>query len=112
MTTETDATIMQLLKDIAERLSALEARTAALANADFGFLQAAALRTIADAKEAREFQRRTDIKLEVIYGSMATGPEIKKLREEASRSIDHETELDLRISAIETRLGIKNPLLT
>ena len=41
---------------------------------------------------------------------MATSSEIGKLRDEVAQSIDRENELDLRISAIENRLDIKNPL--
>jgi hypothetical protein len=52
----------------------------------------------------------TEIELNEIYGSMATSLAITKLRDEVAQSIDRENDLDLRISAIESRLGIKNPL--
>ncbi len=77
---------------------------------DLHFLQAAAQKQVAEAREAAEFRRYVEIKLDEIYGSMATSSEIKKLRQEVAKSLDRETELDLRISAIEMRLGIKNPL--
>ena len=77
---------------------------------DLNFLQAVAQRQLGEAREAREFRRYVEIKLDEIYGSMATSSEITKLRQEVANSIDREDELDLRISAIEIRLGIKNPL--
>jgi outer membrane murein-binding lipoprotein Lpp len=77
---------------------------------DLNFLQAVAQRQLSEAREAREFRRHVEIKLDEIYGSMATSSEITKLRQEVANSIDREDELDLRISAIEIRLGIKNPL--
>jgi hypothetical protein len=77
---------------------------------DLHFLQAAAQQHLNEAKEAREHRRDIEIKLDEIYGSMATSSEIKKLRKEVADSIDREKELDLRISAIEMRLGVKNPL--
>jgi regulator of replication initiation timing len=80
------------------------------AGPDMHFLQAAAQRQISEAREAREHRRYIEIKLNEIYGSMATSAEIGKLREEVAQSIDRENELDLRVSAIEYRLGIKNPL--
>lgn len=51
-----------------------------------------------------------EIKLDEIYGSMATSSEIGKLRQEVAKAIDDEKALDLRISAIEMRLGVRNPL--
>src|SRR5882672_8276971 len=77
---------------------------------DLNFLQAVAQRQLSEAREAREFRRYVEIKLDEIYGSMATSSEIAKLRQEVANSIDREDGLDLRISAIEIRLGIKNPL--
>ena len=77
---------------------------------DLHFLQAAAQRAQRENTEAREHRRYIEIKLGEIYGSMATSSEITKLREEVSSSIAREDALDLRISAIELRLGIRNPL--
>jgi hypothetical protein len=106
------APLREALPLILARMASLESYVVGLQNVDFGFLQAAARRAIDDRKEAREFQRRVDIKLDEIYTSMATSPEIKKLREEVSESLTQQSDLDLRISAIESRLGIKNPLAT
>ena len=77
---------------------------------DLHFLQAAAQQQIRDANEARERSRYVEIKLGEIYGAMATSSEIEKLRKEVGESLDHERLLDLRVSAIESRLGIRNPL--
>jgi len=77
---------------------------------DLHFLQAAAQQQIRDANEARERSRYVEIKLGEIYGSMATSSEIEKLRKEVGESLDHARLLDLRVSAIESRLGIRNPL--
>ena len=77
---------------------------------DLHFLQAAAQQQIRDANEARKRSRYVEIKLGEIYGSMATNSEIEKLRKEVGESLDHERLLDLRVSAIESRLGIRNPL--
>ena len=77
---------------------------------DLHFLQAAAQQQIRDANEARERSRYVEIKLGEIYGSMATSSEIEKLRKEVGESLDHERLPDLRVPAIESRLGIRNPL--
>jgi chromosome segregation ATPase len=77
---------------------------------DLHFLQAMAQQQIREADEAREARRYMEIKLDEIYSSMATSSEIKRLRDEVSESLNRERLLDLRISAIEMRLGIKNPL--
>ncbi len=77
---------------------------------DLHFLQAMAQQQIREADEAREARRYMEIKLYEIYSSMATSSEIKRLRDEVSASLNRERLLDLRISAIEMRLGIKNPL--
>ena len=78
---------------------------------DLHFLQAAAQRQIGEAREARDHRRHIEIKLDEIYGSMATSSEIAKLRDEVAKSIDREDALDLRVATIESRLGIKNPLV-
>ena len=77
---------------------------------DLHFLQPAAQQQIRDANEARERSRYVEIKLGEIYGSMATSSEIEKLRKEVGECLDHERLPDLRVSAIESRLGIRNPL--
>jgi hypothetical protein len=77
---------------------------------DLHFLQAMAQQQIREAAETREARRYIEIKLDEIYSSMATSSEIKRLRDEVSTSLDRERLLDLRISAIEMRLGIRNPL--
>lgn len=79
---------------------------------DLHFLQAAVQQQLGEAREARDHRRDVEIKLNEIYGSMATSSEIGKLRDEVAESIDHEKALDLRVAAIESRLGIKNPLAT
>ncbi|MGA2129558.1 MAG: hypothetical protein ABSG76_25790, partial [Xanthobacteraceae bacterium] len=65
----------------------MRAQVSTMANVDFGFLQAAAQRQLQDARAAREFQSRVDIKLDEIFGSMATAPEIRKPREEVAESV-------------------------
>jgi hypothetical protein len=76
------ATFERPLASVDDRLTALEATVGAvkaelvpmraqvngLANVDFGFLQAAAQRQLQDARAAREFQSRVDIKLDEIFG--------------------------------------------
>jgi geranylgeranyl pyrophosphate synthase len=79
---------------------------------DLNFLQAAAQQQMNEARQAREFRRHVEIKLDEIYGSMATSSEINKLREEVAESTERERALDLRVATIENRLGIKNPLST
>jgi len=75
------------------RIAALEGRTASLESKinawpDLHFLQAAAQRQIGEAREARDHRRNVEIKLDEIYGSMATSSEIGKLRDEVARSIN------------------------
>jgi hypothetical protein len=104
--------------DLAEKgvvLTALRTDVAAIADEihswpDLHFLQAAAVQQFRDASEAREQRRYIEIRLDEIYSSMATGPEITGLRSDVTTSIDRQRELDLRISTIESHLGIGNPL--
>jgi len=105
------------LQGIEARIAALDTKIGSLEDTisswpDLNFLQASVQQLLSEAKDAREFRRRTDIKLDEIYGSMATDAEITKLREEVSLAVEHERQLDLRLSAIENRLRIKNPFLT
>jgi len=78
---------------------------------DMHFLHAAAQRQIAEARDAREYRQRTEIKLDEIYTSMATSSEIARLREDVSASLSREDDLDLRITTLESRLGVRNPLV-
>jgi hypothetical protein len=102
------AILQDALAPIESRLAAIEANIASWP--DLHFLQAAAQQQQREASEARDSRRNVEIKLDEIYGSMATSSEITRLRTEVATSIEHERELDLRISAIESRLGVRNPL--
>ena len=108
MADESNETILTTLRALAGDVEAMKGKIDAWP--DLNFLQAVAQRQLSEAREAREFRRYVEIKLDEIYGSMATSSEIAKLRQEVANSIDREDGLDLRISAIEIRLGIKNPL--
>ncbi len=103
-----DDAVLEALQAIRADLDALKTKIDAWP--DLHFLQAAAQQQQREAGEAREFRRYVEIKLDEIYGSMATSSEITRLRTEVATSIDHERALDLRVSAIELRLGIRNPL--
>ena len=100
--------ILEAIEGLKGMVEALERKINAWP--DLHFLQAAAQRQIGEARDARDHRRLVEIKLDEIYGSMATSSEIGKLREEVARSIDREEALDLRVATIESRLGIKNPL--
>jgi hypothetical protein len=105
------------LADVQTDIRALRADVGALEGKisgwpDLHFLQAAVQQQLGEAREARDHRRDVEIKLNEIYGSMATSSEISKLRDEVAESIDHEKAPDLRVAAIESRLGIKNPLAT
>ena len=102
-----DAT-MEILRTIQADLADLKSKFAALP--DLHFLQAAAVRQLREATEARDFRRSAEIKLNEIYGSMATSSEIDKLRTEVAQTLDRERELDLRVATIESHLGLSNPL--
>jgi hypothetical protein len=105
------------LPAIETRLAAFDERTAAVERKieswpDVHFLQAAALRQIEETRALRDSQRHIETKLDEIYGSMVTSPEITRLREEVVASRNRDQELDLRIATIEGHLGLKNPLAT
>lgn len=100
--------ILNAIEGLTSRIAALENKINAWP--DIHFLQAAAQQQIGEAREARDHRRDVEIKLNEIYGSMATSSEISKLRDEVAKSIDDEKALSLRIATIESRLGIKNPL--
>jgi hypothetical protein len=93
------------LADMQTDIRALRADVAAFegkirAWPDLHFLQAAVQQQLGEAREARDHRRDVAIKLNEIYGSMATSSEIGKLRDEVAESIDHEKALDLRVAAI------------
>jgi len=100
--------IQSQLADLTSKVADLDRKFDALP--DLHFLQAAAVRQIREATEARDYRRRTEMQLDEIYKSMATSPEIEKLRHEVAESLEHERNLDLRIATIEGHLGISNPL--
>jgi hypothetical protein len=111
---DTDAARLELVENgvmLVGLRSDVEAITDAIGNwPDLHFLHAAALQQFRDAGEAREQRRYMEIRLDEVYNAMVTGPEITGLRSDVSTSIDRERELDLRISTVESHLGIGNPL--
>jgi uncharacterized coiled-coil protein SlyX len=92
---------------IETRLATIETRLTALS-----FLDAAARRQMTDVRTFQADVRDMKTKLDEIYGSMATSPKISRLREEVATNLEREQELDIRITTIETHLGLKNPLAT
>ena len=98
------------VKNLDERLASLDARTAGLENLDLHFLQSTVRRLLDEQRDTSDALRQIEIKMDEIYSSMATSPEIKRLREAVSDSVTRERELDIRLSTIESRLGLKNPL--
>jgi hypothetical protein len=108
--TETEQRILEAIENLKSSMQAIERRLDSWP--DLNFLQAASEQQLEEGKYARDFRRRVEIKLDEIYGSMATSSEIGKLREEVAESTERERTLDLRVRTIENRLGIKKPLLT
>jgi hypothetical protein len=101
--------ILEAIKGLKGAIAALEGKINAWP--DLHFLQAAAQRQVSEAREGRDHRQRVEIKLDEIYTSMATSSEIAKLREDVNKSLNREDALDLRMATIESRLGIKNPLV-
>jgi chromosome segregation ATPase len=98
------------IKKLDERLESLDVRTAGLENLDLHFLQSTVRRLLDEARDTGDALRQIEVKMDEVYSSMATSPEIKRLREAVSDSATRERELDIRLSTIESRLGLKNPL--
>jgi hypothetical protein len=78
---------------------------------DLHFLGVAVRQLLSDARVARENERYIKARLDAIYMAMATSPEIKRLRDDVTKSLNHEDDLDIRVTTIESHLGLKNPLM-
>jgi hypothetical protein len=76
---------------------------------NLNFLQASAEQQKTETIAMREFRRYTEIKLNEIHGAMPTSGEITRLRDEVADITERERDLQLRVTAIELRLGLKRP---
>ena len=72
----------QRFETVAQRLSAIESSTSALTNVDLSFLQVAARTQQRAWTETNATLRQVETKLDELYGHMATGPEIARLRDD------------------------------
>jgi len=105
----TDETVLEILRAVQADLSFIKADLAEKGDMLI-FLQTAAVQQFHDEGGTREERQHFEILLSQIYHGMATGPEIAELRSDVSASRRDQRELDLRLSVIETHLGIRNPL--
>jgi chromosome segregation ATPase len=102
------------------RLGSLESRATSVEDAvadlasrikswpDMHYLAAAAKAQLGHSREIKTDVADLKMKMEEIYRSMATSSEIQVLREEVSRFRDQSVEIDVRLGAIEARLGIES----
>jgi hypothetical protein len=91
-------------------VAVLEARTAGLENGDFCFLQASVRRLLNEVRDARDALRQVEVRMDKLHGSTASISEIKRLRDAVSDGDVRERLLDIRMSTIESRLGLNNPM--
>jgi len=102
------------------RLGSLESRSTSVEEAvaelsveikswpDMHYLAAAAKSQLVHSRDIKTDVADLKVKMEEIYRSMATSPEIQGLREEGSRFRDQGLDIDVRLGTVEGRLGIEN----
>ena len=105
----TDETVLEILRAVQADLSFIKADLAEKEGMLI-FLQTAAVQQFHDETGTREERQHFEILLSKIYHTMVTDPEIVELRSDVTARRRDQRELDLRLSVIETHLGIRNPL--
>jgi len=102
------------------RLGSLESRSTAVEEAvaglsieiktwpDMHYLASAAKAQLAHSRDFKADVSDLKVKVEEIFRSMATSPEIQGLRDEVSRFRDQSVDIDVRVGAVEGRLGIES----
>jgi chromosome segregation ATPase len=102
------------------RLGSLESRSTAVEEAvaglsieiktwpDMHYLASAAKAQLAHSRDFRADVSDLKVKVEEIFRSMATSPEIQGLRDEVSRFRDQSVDIDVRLGTVEGRLGIES----
>jgi predicted nucleic acid-binding Zn-ribbon protein len=75
---------------------------------DMHFLGAAAKLQMTHTREIKTEVADIGVRVKEIFQAMATDPEIKSLREEVSRFRDRSLTIEVRLGALEGRLGVKH----
>lgn len=77
---------------------------------DMHFLAAAAKTQLAYSRETKATVADIKVRLSEIYQAMATDPEVRSLRDDVASFRDQSVDIEVRVGAIEGRLGIENPV--
>jgi hypothetical protein len=75
---------------------------------DMHYIGAAVKAQLAQTREMKADVADIKVRLDEIYQAMAIDPEIKNLRDEVSRFREQSPENEVRLGAIEGRIGIKD----
>ena len=76
---------------------------------DMHYLAAAAKAQLGHIREIKSEVADSRIRLDEIYQSMATDPEIRSLRDEVTRFREQSLDVDVRLGALEGRVGVQGP---
>jgi hypothetical protein len=77
---------------------------------DMHYLGAAAKAQLTQTREIKTELAETRVRIDEIYQSMTTDPEIKSLRDEVARFRDQSVETEVRLGAIEGHVGIASSI--
>jgi hypothetical protein len=75
---------------------------------DMHYLGAAAKAQIGQTRDMKADIAGIKVRMDEIYQAMATDPDVRNLREDASRLRDQSLENEVRLGVIESHAGIKN----
>lgn len=122
MANDVGQAILDEVKRLGARFDRMESRMSAIEDVvadldgriksfpDMHYLAAAAKAQLAQMREMKADAADFKVKIDEIYQSMATAPEIQNLREQVSRFRERSLDVDVRLGTIEGHLGIEgNP---
>jgi predicted nucleic acid-binding Zn-ribbon protein len=102
------AAVERRMSSVEEALANVDGRIKSFP--DMHYLTAAAKAQLTQTRELKTEMADVKVKLDEIYQSMATSPEIQHLREEVSHFREQSLNVDVRLGTIEGHLGIEtNP---
>lgn len=101
------------MTSLESRMTSLEAVVADLDGRvkswpDMHYLAAAAKAQLSHTREMKTDVADIKVKMDEIYQSMATNPEVQNLRDEVAHFRDQSVTIDVRLGAIEGRLGVED----
>lgn len=94
----TSASTLEQVSDLTSRMAALP---------DMHYLAAAAKAQLVRLREVMENVAQIKVRMDEIYGAMATDSEIQNLRNEVTRFRDDSVDIEVRLGTLEGHAGLK-----